>query len=135
MSTLLITYHGRIRAVCTPRRVFFTDAPDPESGQPGGDAPFVLAMCAYAGAVLNGAAPGPYRERDARAFARAALIPAKLLARPRERVEIDALAVWLGVPPCELRLELAYGRRRCRRRAARPRARGRGACGLRHWPS
>jgi hypothetical protein len=99
MTTLLITYHGRIRAVCTPRRVLFTDAPDRESGPLGGDAPFVLAMCAYAGAVLNGAAPGPYRERDARAFARAALIPAELLARPRELVEIDAVAMWLVSRP------------------------------------
>ena len=68
METPPITYQGRIRAICTPRRAHLTDpADDPLAG----DGPFVLAMRLYASAILNATLPGPYRDDDARAFARA----------------------------------------------------------------
>ena len=74
MGIQLISYGDRIVAVCTARRAFLTEAhgtdPSPR---------FVLAMCLYAGQILNGHWPGPYRERDARAFARNVLIPAELV--------------------------------------------------------
>jgi hypothetical protein len=69
----MITYEGRPRAFCTARRVFMTDD-DPIDCD---DGRFVLAMCIYAGAVLNGELPGPYRESAARAFARVSLIPVR----------------------------------------------------------
>src|SRR4051812_761960 len=92
MPTQPITYQGRIRAICTPRRVFLTAPPETALD----DGPFVLAMCLYAGAVLNGHVPAPYREIDARAFARALLIPPELLERPLPCPEQPAIA--LGVP-------------------------------------
>jgi|tagenome__1003787_1003787.scaffolds.fasta_scaffold20927301_5 hypothetical protein len=54
MATQLITYQGRIRAIGTRGPVFLTDAPETALD---GDGPFVLAMCLYAGAVLNGHLP------------------------------------------------------------------------------
>lgn len=123
MGTLLITYQGRIRAVCSPLRAHLTDPP----GTDAGDEPFVLAMCLYAGAILNHAVPGPYRETRARAYARELLIPAELLDRRGSGLDVEALAAWLGVPARELALELARGRHPCRRRAAAP-CRRRGAC-------
>ncbi len=52
------------------------------SGRRRPRARFVFAMCLYAGAILNGRLPGPYRDADARAYARALLIPRELLDRP-----------------------------------------------------
>ncbi len=101
MGILMITYQRRPRAFCTRRRVFLID--DPHSGAP--DLPFVLAMCVYAGAVLNRRLPGPYRETDARAFARASLIPNEILERGPHAWNIDELATWLGVPKSELRAD------------------------------
>ena len=65
MGIQLITYDGRIRALCTPRRVYLAE--DPEAADADPSTRFVLAMCLYAGEVLNGQRPGPYREDRARA--------------------------------------------------------------------
>jgi hypothetical protein len=114
MSTELITYDGRVVAVCTPRRAFLTDAPNPPPrSQPG--TRFVLAMCLYAGEILNARISSPYRARDARAFARALLIPAEITQRAHARPRLQDLADWLDVPLTELELELAHARRRCAR--------------------
>lgn len=61
-------------------------------------------MCDYAGCVLRGTLPGPYRDIDARRYARAYLIPAELLERPTLGVERAAAA--LAVPVVEIRTEL-----------------------------
>jgi hypothetical protein len=77
-------------------------------------------MCLHAGDVLNHHAAGPYRESDARAYARAVLIPAELLdPGPRMLVDVPATAHWLGVPASELELEMtgADGGGRPRRRS------------------
>src|SRR3954451_15023353 len=95
--TQLITFQGRIPAIGTRGRVFLTDAPETALD---GDGPFVLAMCLYAGAMLNGHVRAPYRETDARAFARALLIPTELLERHLTCPEQTAIA--LGVPVPEL---------------------------------
>src|SRR4051794_31153391 len=98
MPTQLITYEGQIRALCTPRRVFLAQVPESALNS---DGPFVLAMCLYAGDILNHLHPGPYREADARAYARALLIPEEVLDRARGPCKVKALATWLGVPAGE----------------------------------
>lgn len=125
MSIQPVSYQGRIRAFCTARRVYLVDAP-----VHGNHTPFVLAMCLYAGAILNGQLPGPYRERDARAFARAILIPAELTESPRtSTTRATPIAAWLGVPASELRIALGP------RRTTRPKGRRRGYCPLRPTPA
>jgi len=114
MGFLMVTYRQQPRAFCTRRRVFMVD--DLDSG--AADLPFVLAMCVYAGAVLNGRVSGPYRESDARAFARACLIPAEIAERGRTAWKVDQLSSWLGVPPDEFRV----ARRRCESRTRRRRS-------------
>jgi len=57
-------------------------------------------MCAYAGDVLRGELPGPYTDHNARAYARAALIPGELLERPCVNPLRTSLA--LGIPLWEL---------------------------------
>lgn len=80
MTVQAITYRGRTVTACTPRRFFLGDelerrAPDdPERT-------FVAFMCAFAHDVAHGVLPGPYRDEDARRFARACLIPTELLER------------------------------------------------------
>lgn len=61
---------------------------------------FVLYMTAYGRDVLRGELPGPYREDDARRYARAALIPEELLERPQ--LDLAHTARALGVPAREL---------------------------------
>lgn len=112
MGILMVTYRRQPRAFCTRRRVFLIE--DPHSGPP--DLPFVLAMCVYAGAILNRRLPGPYRETDARAFARASLIPSEILERGLRAWNIKELTSWLGVPEDELRAQL---RRACEGRTRR----------------
>lgn len=53
-------------------------------GRPAGDPDltFVLFMCCYARDVMTGELPGRYSDDNARAYARAALIPDELLERP-----------------------------------------------------
>ena len=84
-----ITYRGHARAACTRDRVFLSAA----LNELEPDHPlriFVLAMCLYAGEVLNGLQDGPYRDQDARAgYARGeadttgvARVPAPAPSRP-----------------------------------------------------
>jgi hypothetical protein len=112
MSTQLITLHGRPRAICTRRRVYLL------LDDTASDTPFVLAMCLYAGQILNGHRSGPYRQTRARAYARALLVPAELHEPPARAWDTNALAAWLGAPPAEIQLALATPRtpRRTRRR-------------------
>jgi hypothetical protein len=77
---------------------------------------FVLAMCLYAGEILNHRLRGPYRDADARAFARALLIPGALLDRP---LDPAALADGLGVPIRELEIARRAHRRCTARRRPR----------------
>lgn len=99
MTLQPISYRGRVVAAATRDRFFLTeeldDRPidDPERT-------FVIFMAVYAGDVLSGRLPGPYTDKDARRYARAALIPAELLERdPRTlghashalRVPVDEL--------------------------------------------
>jgi hypothetical protein len=67
-------------------------------------------------AVLNGVFPGPYRDEDARAYARRELIPRKLLERPLAGLDVELVAAKLGVPVEELFLELGRALRERRRR-------------------
>lgn len=101
-----IRYRGRTAAVCTPTRLFLGD----ELAARGLTDPvtrFVCAMCLYAGDVLNGELPGPYRDRDARDFARRLLIPRELLEVPRPPMSsVARTAAGLGVPLEELFVEL-----------------------------
>jgi hypothetical protein len=102
-----ITYRGRTLAACTRNRMFLADELDAHPESPLTE--FVIAMCLYAGAVLNGVLPGPYRDQDARAYARACLIPAEVLERAHR------------TPPAELRdRRLVFGP--ARGAARRPRA-------------
>jgi hypothetical protein len=97
-----ITYRGRTLAACTRNRMFLADELDAHPESPLTE--FVIAMCLYAGAVLNGVLPGPYRDRDARAYARACLVPAEVLERAHRTApaELRAIADWFSVPPEEL---------------------------------
>jgi hypothetical protein len=95
-----ITYRGRLVACVPAVHVFVVDRlqrrppDDPELS-------FVLFMCAYARDVIVGELPGPYSDEHARAYARAALIPAELIERPLADVVRTAGA--LRVPVDELR--------------------------------
>jgi hypothetical protein len=73
-------------------------------------APFIIAMCLYAGGILSGELPGPYRDEDASAFARDALIPRELLEAPH-RVDPEETARWLGMPAREVRHALRESQR------------------------
>jgi hypothetical protein len=97
--------------------MFFSD--DPEARGPEDPLKrFVCAMCLYAGEIFQGTIDGPYRDADARAYARWMLIPGELLEFPGPawRLDLDSPAVdvaaaELGVPTEELRLELGQAQR------------------------
>jgi hypothetical protein len=77
MDVLPITYRGPTLAACTPPDVLCDELDAlPDTPLTG----FVVAMCLYAGAILNGDLPGPY----ARAYAPAWLVPGELRERPRD---------------------------------------------------
>jgi hypothetical protein len=92
----LITYQGRTVAAAGPER--FSLAPE-IARRPAGDPDrtFVIYMCAYAGDVLRGELPGPYSDHDAVRYARAALIPDRLLHRPG--LDVERVAQAFGIPP------------------------------------
>jgi hypothetical protein len=58
-------------------------------------------MCSYATDVAQGLLPGPFDAGDACRYARAFVIPEKLLER--QELDVDRAAVALGVPADELR--------------------------------
>jgi hypothetical protein len=91
-----ITYRGRLVACATQTRVFLVDELD---RRPAGDPElsFVLFMCAYAQDVMTGELRGPYSDENARAYARAALIPQELLERPLADISRTALALTIPV--------------------------------------
>ena len=60
----------------------------------------MIYMCAYAGDVLRGELPGPYSDRDAVRYARAALIPERLLHR--SGLDVERVAQAFGIPAQEL---------------------------------
>ena len=72
----------------------------------------MIYMCAYAGDVLRGELPGPYTDHDAVRYARAALIPDRLLAptRPGHRTRRAGIR--------DPRSELAAAREEHRRETA-----------------
>jgi N-terminal domain of anti-restriction factor ArdC len=102
-----ISYRGRLVAACTKRRFFLAEhlehrpPDDPERT-------FVVLMCAYAGEILRGELPGPYRGEDARRYARACLIPDELL--DRVGLDVERVARALRVPPDELTQTLDHHR-------------------------
>jgi hypothetical protein len=60
----------------------------------------MIYMCAYAGDVLRGELPGPYTDANALRYARAALIPERLLGRPG--LDVERVAQAFGIPAREL---------------------------------
>ncbi len=72
----------------------------------------MIYMCAYAGDVLRGELPGPYSDRDAVRYARAALIPERLLHQPG--LDVERVAQAFGIPA----RELAAARDECRSETA-----------------
>lgn len=99
MRVQLIRYRGRIVAWASATRFGLADdLAHLANGDP--ELTFVLLMCAYARDVINGRLPGPYTDDHARAYARAALIPAELLERPISNPTRTALA--LKIPVDEL---------------------------------
>jgi hypothetical protein len=99
MTIQPIRYRGRTVAVATRSRFVLSEALDrrPVSDP---ERTFMIFMCAYAGDVLSGVLPGPYRDEDARRYARACLVPGELLERAELDVERAARA--LRLPACEL---------------------------------
>src|SRR4051794_29249364 len=69
-----VVYEGELVAAVSEARIHIL-APW-LLGRRGGDPElrFVAMMCAYAGQVMRGAVPGPYRDEFAEEWARAALI-------------------------------------------------------------
>ena len=100
MDLQTIRYRGRAVAACTRERFILAEELE---ARPAGDPEltFVLFMCLYFRDVAAGQLPGPYRDADARRFARACLIPDELLERRDLPLERAARA--LGVPAAELR--------------------------------
>src|SRR4051812_44826281 len=87
-----ITYRDRTVAVAFDGRILLCRKLE---RQPPGDPAltFVRFMCAYALDVAHGILPGPYRDEDARTFARTCLIPIELLERPALDI-VRAAAGW-----------------------------------------
>jgi hypothetical protein len=109
MRLQTITYRGRPVACATATRFFLADDLD---RLPAGDPvlTFVIYMCAYARDVLTGELTGPYTDRNARQFARAALVPEELadpdrIAHTHRNLQRTALA--LKLPAAELAAALA----------------------------
>jgi hypothetical protein len=103
-----VTYNGQIIGVCTARRMHLTYIPPADAAET--PARLFIAMCLYAGGILNGDRPGPYRDDDARSWARRALIPSELLEAPHT-IDQRETAHWLGVPEEEVRIAQRLARR------------------------
>ncbi len=94
-----ILYRGRLVAAGGPERFFLSPTLD---RRPAGDpeCTFVCFMCFYAGEVIRGELPGPYSDQHAVAFARAALIPERLIEA--EALDVERVAQAFGIPSREL---------------------------------
>lgn len=90
-----VIYRGRVVAACTAERFLLCDELE-RCGPEDPERTFVIWMCVYAGDVARGVLPGPYRDLDARRYARAALIPSELLERPP--LDAARTAVAIGIP-------------------------------------
>jgi hypothetical protein len=124
MTVQLIFYRGRIAAVCGPTRAYLS----PEVDELAEDDPVlrvVLGMCWYAHLIAEGELDGPYRDADALAFVRGALVPDELLERPA--IDLHATANWLRIPVEELAAARAAHQRQGARhkRPSRPAVRRR----------
>jgi hypothetical protein len=94
-----ITHRGRLAAVASRDRFFLCG--ELEQRPPGdAEACFVAFMCVYARDIACGELPGPYRDEDARRFARPCLIPTELLER--ETLDVQRVAAALGIPADEV---------------------------------
>jgi hypothetical protein len=99
-----ISYRGRTLAAVTRERFFLADELErrpPEDPLVN----FVIGMCVYAHQIANQRLPGPYTDTDARAYARACLIPAELLERPD--LPLARAAAALKLPLEELQAAVA----------------------------
>jgi hypothetical protein len=95
----LITYRSRVVAAAGHGRFWLS--PEIARCPPGEpERTFVIYMCAYAGDVLRGELPGPYSDHDAVRYARAALIPERLLHRPG--LDVERVAQAFGIPAQDL---------------------------------
>jgi hypothetical protein len=99
MNLQLIRYYGQIVAVAGEQRFWLSHrfarraAVDPERA-------WIIYMCAYARDVLCGELPGPYTDGNARLYARAALIPDRLI--DSATVDVPGAARAFGIPAHEL---------------------------------
>ncbi len=111
MTIQPITYRGRTVAAATRRRFFLAD--ELEQGPvTDPDRTFVIFMCAYAADVLAGVLPGPYRDDDARRYARYCLLtPGVGELLERDHLDIPRAARALRMPADELRVAIADWRR------------------------
>ncbi len=75
----------------------------------------VVFTCAYAIDIATGRLPGPYRDMDARRYARCCLLaPGIGELLEREDLDVRRAAVALGIPTDELRAEMSLPGRRSR---------------------
>ena len=101
-----VIYRGRLLAVATPTRFFLAD--ELERRGDHADVRMVVFMCAYAIDVATGQLPGPYRDQDARRYARYCLLaPGSGELLEREDLDVPRAARALGIPTDELRVEIA----------------------------
>ncbi len=106
-----ITYRGRLVAVATSTRFFLSDELEDRTDQ--ADLGMVVFMCMYAIDVASGQLRGPYRDKDARRYARCCLLaPGSGELLEREDLDVPRAARALGIPADELCAEIAERRHR-----------------------
>lgn len=111
MNLQPITYRGRLVAAATATRFFLADELNENRADPA-DRRMVVFMCAYAIDIARGRLPGPYRDDDARRYARCCLLyPGTSELLERDDLDVARAAQALGMPPDELHAEIAE--RRC----------------------
>lgn len=96
MQPIEITYCGRAAALCFGEEILL--APHIavlEQGHP--DRSFVCLLCMWARAILEGGAPGPYRDETAHVYARSSSMPTREFW-PRRRWADHELAEYFRVP-------------------------------------